>query len=83
MEITRLRPTNQKEFRAVRNIVHAAINLYQEQYDSMALSNVIDEKFNIHIDWHDVSTALDNLSTHKLIERKGTNSAGLALYSTL
>jgi hypothetical protein len=81
-EPIRMRPQSWQDVKIIKNYVMAFIALRQpESMNCHSVSLGINALFQVHIDWHDTSTVLDQMSTAGEISSRGVIGDGVVGYT--
>jgi hypothetical protein len=79
--ISNLKPENAQEQQKICEIIRAFIIACEPNgIDCMKLSQKMQVRWGLFIDWHDCATALDMLATSNEITRHGHNDYGNSVY---
>ena len=80
----KFKPTNRSEQNVVNNFCRAIFKLFPRTYTGMSIANKIFEVFTVRIDWHDCSTALDELDRNSdQVKVTGCDQSGMWEYQVI
>jgi hypothetical protein len=84
--MVRIRPSNTKEFLALRNLVMDLITLHLNGtavFNCHMIVAGLSTQYKIEIDWHDASECLDSLSNDGFLGIHGIGSDGVMFYTVI
>ncbi len=83
MTIKISRPTNRKEFTALKNLVMdmITIHLSTSVFNSHMIVASLLEQYKIEVNWHDASSCLDSLCNDGFLAQHSISSDGMENYT--
>ncbi len=79
----KIRPTNRKEFTALKNLVMDMIarHLNLTVFNAHMISAGLLTQYGLDVDWHDASSCLDSLHNDGFLAHHGFGSDGMEFYT--